>query len=152
MRKTVPDLASSECPMEKIINHLKNSSLSLRIILGLIPGLFTGLFLGEKAIHLQWIADAWIRLMQMSVLPYVMMSLIVGLGQMSAPLARKLAYCRIGNPERSRRSDDLQFPHSRTTAVSAIRSIRRMAGWSDHQGTKRSARVNHSEPVSSGQA
>lgn len=78
--------------MEKIINHLKRSSLSLRIIFGLALGVFTGLFLGEKAIHLQWIADAWIRLMQMTVLPYVMMSLIVGLGQMSAPLAKKLAW------------------------------------------------------------
>jgi Na+/H+-dicarboxylate symporter len=78
--------------MEKIINHLRRSSLSLRIIIGLILGVFTGLFLGEKTIHLQWIADAWIRLMQMTVLPYVMMSLIVGLGQMSAPLARKLAW------------------------------------------------------------
>ncbi len=78
--------------MEKIINHLKQSSLSYRIIVGLVLGVFTGLFFGEKAAQLQWLADAWIRLMQMTVLPYVMMSLIAGLGQMSAPLARKLAW------------------------------------------------------------
>jgi Na+/H+-dicarboxylate symporter len=78
--------------MENIINHLKRSSLSLRIIIGLLLGILTGLFLGDRAAHLQWIADAWIRLMQMTVLPYVMMSLIVGLGQMNAPLARKPAW------------------------------------------------------------
>jgi len=76
--------------MEKIINHLKQSSLSIRIIAGLVLGILTGLFFGEKAIHLQWLADAWIRLMQMTVLPYVMMSLIVGLSQMNRKLARRL--------------------------------------------------------------
>ncbi len=78
--------------MEKIINHIKRTSLSFRILLGLTLGILTGLFFGEKAAQLQWIADAWIRLMQMTVLPYVMMSLISGLGQMNAPLAKKLAW------------------------------------------------------------
>lgn len=78
--------------MEKIVNHLKRSSLSSRILAGLFLGILTGLFFGEKAAHLQWVAEAWIRLMQMTVLPYVMMSLIAGLGQMNAPLAKKLAW------------------------------------------------------------
>jgi len=78
--------------MEKVINHLKSVSLSSRILTGMLLGVLTGLFFGEKAIHLQWIAEAWIRLMQMTVLPYVMMSLIAGLGQMNAPLARRLAW------------------------------------------------------------
>jgi len=82
-------LASS---MERIVNHLKRSSLSTRIVIALILGILTGLFFGERAAGLQWMADAWIRLMQMTVLPYVMMSLITGLGQMRADLARKLAW------------------------------------------------------------
>jgi len=78
--------------MEKVINHLKSVSLSSRILTGMLLGVLTGLFFGEKAVHLQWIAEAWIRLMQMTVLPYVMMSLIAGLGQMNAPLAKRLAW------------------------------------------------------------
>jgi Na+/H+-dicarboxylate symporter/ABC-type amino acid transport substrate-binding protein len=78
--------------MEKVINHLKSVSLSSRIVTGLLLGILTGLFFGEKVIHLQWVAEAWIRLMQMTVLPYVMMSLIAGLGQMNAPLAKRLAW------------------------------------------------------------
>jgi Na+/H+-dicarboxylate symporter len=78
--------------MENIVNHLKSASLSTRILVGLVLGILTGLFFGEQATHLQWLADAWIRLMQMTVLPYVMVSLIVGLAQMNAALARKLAW------------------------------------------------------------
>jgi Na+/H+-dicarboxylate symporter/ABC-type amino acid transport substrate-binding protein len=78
--------------MERIVNHLKHSSLSTRILVALALGIIAGLFFGEKTLHLQWVADAWIRLMQMTVLPFVMMSLIAGLAQMNADLARKLAW------------------------------------------------------------
>lgn len=78
--------------MERIVNHLKSSSLSTRILLALALGIFAGLFFGERTLQLQWIADAWIRLMQMTVLPYVMMSLIAGLAQMNATLAKQLAW------------------------------------------------------------
>ncbi len=78
--------------MERIVNHLKHSSLSTRILVALALGIFSGLFFGERTVQLQWVADAWIRLMQMTVLPYVMMSLIYGLAQMNAELARKLAW------------------------------------------------------------
>lgn len=72
-------------------NWLKNTSLTFRIVSGLVLGVLCGLFFGEKAESLQWIADVWIRLMQMTVLPYVTLSLIAGLGQLDARLARRLA-------------------------------------------------------------
>ncbi len=72
-------------------NWLKNTSLTFRIVTGLALGVLCGLFFGEKAESLQWIADVWIRLMQMTVLPYVTLSLIAGLGQLDARLARRLA-------------------------------------------------------------
>lgn len=78
--------------MERIVNHLKSSSLSTRILLALALGVFAGLFFGEHTQKLQWVADAWIRLMQMTVLPYVMLSLIVGLAQMNASQAKQLAW------------------------------------------------------------
>jgi Na+/H+-dicarboxylate symporter len=66
-------------------------SLALRIIAGLVLGLFTGLFFGEPAAALQPVADIYIRLMQMTVLPYLVMSLIIGFGQLEADEARRLA-------------------------------------------------------------
>lgn len=77
--------------MSGIGAYLKKTSLTFRIVSGLILGIFLGLFLGEKATALQVVADAWIGLMQMTVLPYVMVSLIAGLGQLDASLARLLA-------------------------------------------------------------
>jgi Na+/H+-dicarboxylate symporter len=74
-----------------MIDFLKNSSLTFRIISGLVLGILVGLFLGEKAAGLQTVADVWIGLMQMTVLPYVIVSLIAGLGQLDAGLARMLA-------------------------------------------------------------
>ena len=66
-------------------------SLSVRIITGLALGIFTGLFFGEPAASLQPVADIYIRLMQMTVLPYLVMSLIIGFGQLGADQARRLA-------------------------------------------------------------
>jgi len=77
--------------MSGVSNYLKNTSLTFRIISGLVLGTVTGLFFGEKAAGLHVIADVWIGLMQMTVLPYVIVSLIVGLGQLDMALARQLA-------------------------------------------------------------
>jgi Na+/H+-dicarboxylate symporter len=77
--------------MSHLVKYLKNTSLTFRIISGLVLGTLTGLFFGEEAAGLQVIADVWIGLMQMTVLPYVMVSLISGLGQLDSALARQLA-------------------------------------------------------------
>jgi Na+/H+-dicarboxylate symporter/ABC-type amino acid transport substrate-binding protein len=66
-------------------------SLSVRIIAGLALGVFVGLFFGEPAAALQPVADIYIRLMQMTVLPYLVMSLIIGFGQLEAAAAKRLA-------------------------------------------------------------
>jgi Na+/H+-dicarboxylate symporter len=66
-------------------------SLSRRILLGLALGILTGLIFGEGAGVLQTVADIYIRLMQMTVLPYLVVTLILGLGQLSAAQARRLA-------------------------------------------------------------
>lgn len=69
-------------------NHL---SLSARILIGLGLGIFTGLFFGEEAAVLQPAADIYIRLMQMTVLPYLITSLVVAFGQLDAAEAKRLA-------------------------------------------------------------
>ena len=41
------------------------------ILIGLALGVATGLFLGEKAEVFQLVAEGYLRLLQMAVLPYV---------------------------------------------------------------------------------
>ena len=68
-------------------------SLAAKVLIGVGLGILAGIFFGEKAAFLKWAGDAFIQLLQMTVLPYVMTSLIVGLGGLSyrqaATLARK---------------------------------------------------------------
>ncbi len=65
-------------------------SLSTQILIGLALGLAVGLFFGEPAAVLQPLADIYIRLIQMTVLPYLVVTLVVGLGELEPEQARKL--------------------------------------------------------------
>ena len=65
--------------------------LSTRILIGLALGVLLGLFIGEPAAALQPLADIYVRLMQMTVLPYLVLTLIVGLGSLDAVTAKRLA-------------------------------------------------------------
>jgi len=75
--------------------RLRASSLSSRILVGLVAGIATGLFVGERAAALQIFADAYIKLLQMTVLPYVTVSIITGLGALSYEQAKSLGV-RVG--------------------------------------------------------
>jgi Na+/H+-dicarboxylate symporter len=77
--------------VKAVIARWSGLSLSARILIGLGLGLFTGLFFGEPAAVLQPVADAYIRLMQMTVLPYLITSLVVAFGQLDAGEAKRLA-------------------------------------------------------------
>ena len=66
--------------------------LSARILIGLALGVLAGLFFGEPIAMLQPVADIYIRLMQMMVLPYLVLTLVIGLGQLDARSARRLAW------------------------------------------------------------
>jgi len=65
-------------------------SFTKLIFLGLGLGLLTGLFLGEMAAVFHVAAETYIKLLQMTVLPYVMISLITGLGSLTYEAARTL--------------------------------------------------------------
>jgi Na+/H+-dicarboxylate symporter/ABC-type amino acid transport substrate-binding protein len=65
-------------------------SLSRKILLGLGLGVLLGLFLGEHAAFLQVAADGYVKLLQMTVLPYVVVSIVSGLGSLSYAEARTL--------------------------------------------------------------
>jgi Na+/H+-dicarboxylate symporter len=66
-------------------------SLSTYILLGLLLGVLVGLFFGEYSARLQIIGDAFIKLLQMSILPYIVVSLITGIGSLSFVQAKSLA-------------------------------------------------------------
>ena len=65
-------------------------SLSAKIAIGVGAGIALGLLIGDRAAFLQVAADAYIRLLQMSVLPYVTVSIVSGLGALDAAHARLL--------------------------------------------------------------
>ena len=54
-------------------------------------GLFTGLFFGEYCAFLQFIGDAFIKLLQMTILPYIVVSMISGLGVLTYDQAKLMA-------------------------------------------------------------
>jgi Na+/H+-dicarboxylate symporter len=66
-------------------------TLSGKIFLALGLGIVTGLFFGEMTDFLQIPADIFILLLQMTVLPYVTLSLIVGFGSLTFADAKLLA-------------------------------------------------------------
>ena len=57
-------------------------SLSAQVLLGLVLGLVVGVCIGDKAAWLQDVGKAFIILLQMTVLPYITLSLITGLGRL----------------------------------------------------------------------
>ncbi|MBW2315584.1 MAG: cation:dicarboxylase symporter family transporter [Deltaproteobacteria bacterium] len=66
-------------------------TLSSRILFALILGVGAGLFFGEPMGALAVAGDAFVRLLQMTVLPYVMVSLVAGLGHLDYAEARSLS-------------------------------------------------------------
>jgi len=66
-------------------------TLSRRILLGLIAGIAVGLFFGERAAILDWPARAFVQLLGVTVLPYLVTSLIAGIGRGTPEQAKRLA-------------------------------------------------------------
>lgn len=65
--------------------------LSGRIFVGLIAGIATGLFFGELVADLKLVGEIFVKLLQITVLPYIIVSLIAGFGRMQMDQARRLA-------------------------------------------------------------
>ena len=66
-------------------------SLSARVLVGLALGAAVGLFFGPLVGFLGVAGDAFVRLLQMTVLPYILVSLITGVGKLSYRQAGLLA-------------------------------------------------------------
>ncbi len=88
-----PTSSSGNGPKQgsRLLRYLKRLDLSRLILLSMALGILTGLMFGEYCDNLTFIGKAFIRLMQMTVLPYVMISLIKGIGKLNARNAKRLA-------------------------------------------------------------
>lgn len=65
-------------------------SVGTQVVLGLVLGLATGLFFGETVGFFKHIGKAFILLLQMTVLPYITLSLITGLGRLTYQQVKQL--------------------------------------------------------------
>lgn len=69
---------------------MKKISLSTKVLLGVIFGILLGLFFGESVGWLSIAGDIFIGLLQMTVLPYIMFSLIVNIGRLDMTTAKRI--------------------------------------------------------------
>ncbi len=76
-----------------ILSKLRNyrPSLGAVVIVCLVLGVLTGLFFGDYCARLDLIGTAFVRLLQMTIIPYIMVSMIYGLGSLTYDLAKRLA-------------------------------------------------------------
>src|SRR5262245_1067823 len=61
-----------------------------RILIGLLLGVVTGIVLGDYVAPLKFVADGFVRLLQVMVLPYVTLSIISSLGALTLAQAKQL--------------------------------------------------------------
>jgi Na+/H+-dicarboxylate symporter/ABC-type amino acid transport substrate-binding protein len=84
-------VTTSSTPASEPGASLAGLSLTSQIVIGLAIGIGLGLFFGEHMRVLEPLADTYIRLMQMTVLPYLSVGLVLGLGRLDRDQARHLA-------------------------------------------------------------
>ncbi|MHC4306105.1 MAG: cation:dicarboxylate symporter family transporter [Planctomycetota bacterium] len=77
--------------MGKQSGKRRRLGLSGQILIGLLVGIATGIVLGDLCAGLKVLGDAFIALLQMTVLPYVMFALIANIGGLTWADARRLA-------------------------------------------------------------
>lgn len=80
------DLADNKAPIRK----KPRLSLGQQIALGLLLGIFVGVFFGEYCAPLEVLGHAYVGLLQMTVLPYLVVSIIANMGRLDAAHAKRL--------------------------------------------------------------
>lgn len=71
-------------------NPLKRLSLSTIVIICFALGIVNGIFFGEMVAWMGIIGNAFIKLLQMTIIPYIIVSLITSLGKMTYDQAKSL--------------------------------------------------------------
>ncbi|QDV81967.1 cation:dicarboxylate symporter family transporter [Stieleria magnilauensis] len=70
---------------------VRRVDLSTQILIALALGIFGGLFAGELCAPLAIIGEAFVGLLRMTVLPYILVTLVVSLGRLRLRSSRRLA-------------------------------------------------------------
>jgi Na+/H+-dicarboxylate symporter len=65
-------------------------SFSKKILVGLLTGIATGIVLGDYVAPLSLVANGFVRLLQMTVLPYVTASIVLSVGSLDVAQAKRL--------------------------------------------------------------
>jgi Na+/H+-dicarboxylate symporter len=76
--------------IEIVENQKKKMSMSTLVLLSFAAGIAFGLFFGETLAWMSIIGDAFIKLLQMTIIPYIVVSLISSLGNLTYEQARSL--------------------------------------------------------------
>ncbi len=74
-----------------LLKQLSRLSLSTLVILALVAGIAIGIFFGEKVAFFDTLGTVFIKLLQMTVIPYIATSLMCGIGSMSREQAQGIA-------------------------------------------------------------
>ena len=69
----------------------RRPGLGTLVVIGFGLGIACDLFFGEIAAVFEPIGRAYIRLLQMAVIPYIMVSLVAGLGRLTPSQASRIA-------------------------------------------------------------
>ncbi len=72
-------------------NKKPRFSLSTYILIGMFLGIVCGIFFGEAVGFLEIAGNAFIKLLQMTILPYILVSLVYGIGGLTFNQAKELA-------------------------------------------------------------
>ncbi len=72
------------------LNPFKKFSLFQLVITSLVLGIAAGIFFGEPMGKLEIVGDIYIKLLQMTVIPYILVSLIGGIGRLDSRMAKLL--------------------------------------------------------------
>ena len=86
----IPSCGTSPTPTLSTRLVCSPRTLSTRIVIGLAAGVALGLLVGDRASVLNIVADGYIKLLQMTVLPFVTVSIIGGVGGLTRPQAQAL--------------------------------------------------------------
>ncbi len=73
-----------------VVNLYNKLSPFQRVIIALVLGILGGIVVGEPAGRLEIIGNVYIRLLQMTVLPYVLVSIVGGLGRLDREMAASI--------------------------------------------------------------
>lgn len=77
----------NQYPMQRLFQL----TFSAKIILALFLGVLTGLFFGEKIAWMHYFSNGFIKLLQIPIIPYIVLSLIAGLGSLDFQQVKDIA-------------------------------------------------------------